>query len=222
MCGRFDIHAAIELIALIFQLDEIYFDIKPNYNVAPTQNIPIVINDGRKNSLISSQWGFLPSWAKEKKTAYSMINARAETVDSNRSYKDAFINHRCIIPADGFYEWLKADKAKIPYYTRLKSKNPMGFAGLYNNWKSPDGEEICASTIITTAANELIKPLHDRMPAILHQDDFRRWLNPDEYQKDFLLPLLKPFPSSELEVYKVTSKVNSYKHNHPDNIEPVP
>jgi len=140
MCGRFDIHSAIEIIAKIFQIDIINFDIKPNFNVAPTQDIPIVLNDGKQNLLISSRWGFLPFWAKEEIISYSMINARDEKVDTNPSYKNAFINHRCLVVADGFYEWLKQDKVKLPYYTRLKSKNPMGFAGLYNNWKSPEGE----------------------------------------------------------------------------------
>ncbi len=221
MCGRYDIHSAIELFAKIFQIDSITFDIHPSYNVAPTQDIPIVLNDGKKNILIASHWGFLPFWAKEKKTAYSMINARAEGVDTNKSYKDAFINHRCLIPADGFYEWLKQDKVKIPYYSRLKSKNPMGFAGLYNNWTSPERETICTSTIVTTDANELMKPIHNRMPAILHQDDFKLWLNPNEHDKDVLLPILKPFPSEELEVYRVTPKVNSFKFNKPENIEPA-
>lgn len=221
MCGRFDIHSAIELIAQIFQIDNIDFDIRVNYNVSPSQNIAIVINDGKKNHLITSRWGFLPSWAKEKQTAYSMINARAETVDTNRSYKDSFLNHRCLVVADGFYEWLKQDKMKIPYYTRLKSKNPMGLAGLYNNWKSPEAAEICTSTIITTDANSLMAPIHNRMPVILHQDAFKSWLNPAEHDKSVLLPLLKPFPSEELEIYKVTSKMNSFKYNHPENINPA-
>lgn len=221
MCGRFDIHSAIEIIAKIFQIDSITLDIRPNYNVAPTQNIPIVVNDGRQNILISSRWGFLPSWAKETKIAFSMINARCETVDTNKSYKNAFINQRCLVVADGFYEWLKQDKVKIPFYTCLKSKQPMAFAGLYNNWKSPEGEQICTSTIITTEANSLMKPIHNRMPVILHQDDFKLWLNPTEHDKDVLLPILKPFPSEELDAYRVTSKMNSFKYNNPDNIKPI-
>ncbi len=221
MCGRFDIHTAIEIIAQIFQIDSITFDIVPNYNVAPAQNIPIVINDGKKNLLISSHWGFLPSWAKEKKTAYSMINARCETLATNKSYKDAFQNYRCLVVADGFYEWQRQDKVKIPYYIHLKSKQPMAFAGLYNNWRSPEGEEVCSSTIVTTDANELVMPLHDRMPVILHENDFRLWLNPNEHDNNLLLPILKPFPSEELEVYRVTTKVNSVKNNQPDNIQPI-
>lgn len=216
-----DIHSAIEIIARIFGIDDIYFDIKPNYNVAPSQDIPIVISDGKKSRLISSRWGFLPSWAKETKTAYSMINARAETVDSNRSYKDAFLNQRCLVVADGFFEWLKQDKAKIPYYIHLKSNEPMAFAGLYNNWKSPEGEEICTSTIVTTDANSLIAPLHNRMPVILQQQDFNQWIDPEVRDKDTLKLLLKPIQSEELEAYRVTPKMNSYKYNYPDNIRPA-
>jgi len=221
MCGRFDIHSSIEIIAKIFQIDSVTYIIKPSYNVAPSQNIAIVINDGQKNLLISSHWGFLPSWAKDMKTGYSMINARAETVNTNRSYKDSFLRHRCIVVADGFYEWMKQDKAKVPYYIRLRSKQPMGFAGLYSNWKSPEGEEVCSSTIVTTDANTLMKPIHDRMPVILHQDAFKAWLNPDEHDKEVLLPLLKPFPSEELEAFRVSPKVNSFKYNQPDNIQPL-
>ncbi len=222
MCGRFDIHTAIEIIAQIFQIDSIAFDIVPNFNVAPSQNIPIVINDGKRNRLISCRWGFLPFWAKETKTMYSMINARSETIDTNRSYKDAFLSHRCIVVADGFFEWQKADKVKIPYYIHLKSNKPMAFAGLYNDWKSPEGEEICTSTIATTDANALVTPLHNRMPVILHEQDFKLWLNPEVHDTDALKALLKPFPSEELDAYKVSSKVNSVKFNLPDNIKPVP
>ncbi len=221
MCGRFDIHSAIEIIARLFGITDIRFDIKPNYNAAPSQDILIVVNDGKKNGLAVSRWGFLPSWAKEEKTSYSMINARAETLETNRSYKDAFQNQRCLVVADGFYEWLKQDRLKIPHYIRKRSKEPMGLAGLYNIWQSPEGEEINTSTIVTTDANELVRPLHDRMPVILRGEDFGRWLDPGEHDRDRLLPLLKPFPAGELESYRVTTKVNSYKYNQPDSIEPV-
>ena len=117
-----------------------------------------------------------------------MINARCETLATNSSYKDAFNNYRCLVVADGFYEWQRQDKVKIPYYIHLKSKQPYGFAGLYNNWRSPEGEEVCSSTIVTTDANELVMPLHDRMPVILHENDFRLWLNPNEHDNNLLLP----------------------------------
>ena len=221
MCGRFEIHSPIEIIARIFQIDSISFGIKPSYNVAPIQDIAIVTNDGEKNHLASCKWGFLPSPAREEKAGYRMINARAETVHTNPSFRDAFQNRRCLVAADGFYEWLKQGKLKIPYYIRLKSGNPMGFAGLFNNWTSPDGEAICTCTIITTDADELLAPLHNRMPVILHEEDFRLWMNHGEHDKEVLLPLLKPFPSEELEAYRVTPKMNSFKYNSPENIMPA-
>ncbi len=229
MCGRFDIHSAIEIIAKIFDIDDVSSDFAANYNVAPGQNILIVVNAGNKNRLILSRWGFLPSWAKETRTgysrkaysrkAYSMINARAETIDSNRSYKDAFLKGRCLVVADGFYEWQRRDRVKVPYYIHLRSGVPMAFTGLYNNWRSPGGEEICTSAIVTTDANELVALIHDRMPVILHHEDFSQWLNPEVHDKGILKALLKPLPSEELEAYTVSPKVNSYKVNSPDNIK---
>jgi len=222
MCGRFEIHSAIEILARLFQLSNVSFDIRPNYNIAPSQNILIVKNDGRTNSLVLSRWGFLPPWANEKKTAYSMINARAETIFTSRSYKDAFQKQRCLVVADGFYEWLRRGTIKIPHYIRLKNRQPMAFAAIYNAWRSPEGEEICTSAIVTIEANELIRPLHNRMPVIVHQSDFKVWLDPAELDKDALLPLLKPYPAQELEAYTVSPKVNSFKYNQPDTIEPLP
>ncbi len=221
MCGRFDIHSALEIIAKLFGIGTVDFILRPNYNVAPTQDIPIVLNNGRENVLVAGRWGFLPGWAKEAKTAYSMINARAETLETSRSYRDAFLGRRCLVAADGFYEWLTQGRQKIPHYVRLKSKTPMGFAGLYSEWKSPGGEAIATAAIVTTAANDLIAPLHDRMPVILLQKDFARWLDPAEHRPDALRPLLAPFPPGELEAYRVASKVNSVKYNEPDCIEPA-
>ena len=221
MCGRFEIHSSLDIISRIFLVDFIAFTLKPSYNIAPAQDIAVVINEGNKNRLVSCRWGLLPSWARERKTGYSMINARAETVHTNRSFKDAFTHQRCIVIADGFYEWLKQGNVKVPYYIRLRSKTPMGFAGLYTIWTSPEGEEIRSCTIITTKADTLLMPVHNRMPAILHPGVFRLWLDPCEHNKETLLPLLKPFPAEELEAYTVSPKVNSFKYNHADNIEPV-
>ncbi len=221
MCGRFDIHSAIEIIVKIFDIGDVSCDFAANYNVAPAQNIPIVVNAGNKNRLILSRWGFLPSWAKEPGTAYSMINARAETVDSNRSYKNAFLNNRCLVVADGFYEWQRRGTVKIPYYIHLRSGDPMAFAGLYNIWTSSEGGKISTSTIVTTGANELMTQIHDRMPVILNHDNFSQWLNPEVHDKDILKPLLKSFPSDELESYQVSPQVNSYRFNSPDNIKPA-
>jgi putative SOS response-associated peptidase YedK len=173
--------------------------------VAPGQTIGIVINNGSQNLFISSRWDFVPFWAKEKKADYSMMNARAETVASSRSYKDAFVNHRCLTPSAGFHEWLKHDKIKIPHYARIKSKIPVGLACLYNAWKSPEGKEIPSCSIITTDANSIMAPIHNRMPVFLHENDFRLWMDSAEHHKEVLLALLKPFPSEEPETHRVTT-----------------
>jgi putative SOS response-associated peptidase YedK len=180
-----------------------------------------VANDGKKNRLFSCRWGFVPEWSKELKTGFTMINAKAETVADSKAYKTAFENHRCLVVADGFYEWKKQDRIKIPMYVHLKSGNPMGLAGLYNLWISPEGEEICTCTIIVTDANEIIAPIHERMPVILDEEKFGQWLDPAVHDRKTLLPLLKSYDPEALDIYPVTSKVNSYKFNDPENIKPV-
>ncbi len=221
MCGRFDIHSAIEIIARVFDIDDVACDFAANYNVTPARDIPIVVNEGKKNRLVLSRWGFLPSWAKDTRTGYSMINARAETIDSSRSYRDAFLMSRCLVVADGFYEWQRRGRAKVPSYIHLRTGEPMAFCGLFTAWTSPDGGEIRTSTIVTTGANELVAPIHDRMPVILHHADFSRWLDPGVHDRTVLKQFLVPFPSGELEAYPVSPKVNSPTFNFPDSIKPM-
>lgn len=221
MCGRFEIHSTIEIIAKLFAIDSINFDIRPNYNIAPSQNVVAVASDGKKNRLLSCRWGFVPQWSKELKTGLTMINARAETVADSKIYKSAFENSRCLIVADGFYEWKKQDRMKIPMYIHLRSGNPMGLAGLYNHWISPEGEEIFTCTVIVTDANEIIAPIHERMPVILDEEKFGQWLDPAVHDRETLLRPLKPYDPQALEIYAVTSKMNSYKYNDPENIKPL-
>ena len=218
MCGRFEIHSAMELIAQIFGINEWEIDYRPNYNVAPSQDILLVKNEGKRR-LVRSRWGFVPSWSKDLASGYKMINARAETLAEKRSFKTAFEKQRCLVVADGFFEWKKEGAVKKPYYIRLKSGKPFGFAGLYNVWTSPDGEKITTSTIITTDANELLQPIHNRMPVITPVDKYDEWLDPSINDKDILTPILKPFPSDEMEFYRVTSKMSSVKNNNPENIK---
>ncbi len=222
MCGRFEIHSAVELIARIFAVSAqgISIDFKHNFNVAPTNYVPIVIKyDKRK--LIQSRWGFLPSWAKEEKLAYKMINARAETVAEKPAFRDAFKNHRCLVVADGFYEWRTTEAGKKPVYIHLKSGKPMGFAGLYSIWTSPEGEKINTCTIIVTNANDLVAPVHDRMPVIVDPDDQDTWLDPAVKEPIDLVHILKTYPSDELEMYNVSPKVNSPKNNTSDLIKEI-
>jgi len=221
MCGRFEIHSAIAIIAKLFGIDTFNADIKPNYNIAPTQDIAIIVREGSKKKLIACRWGFVCSWSKDMSQAYKLINARAETVAEKPSFRDAFLKQRCLVVADGFYEWQKVGATKKPMYIHLKSGKPIGFAGLYNSWTSPEGEKICTSTIITTDANEILAPIHDRMPVITPEDKFETWLGPEQQDKDILKTILKPYPAEELEIYEISPKVNSVKYSSPDIIQPV-
>jgi putative SOS response-associated peptidase YedK len=150
-----------------------------------------------------------------------MINARSETVADKPSFREAFKKHRCLIPADGFFEWRVEEGGKVPLFIHLKNNQPFSFAGLYSTWTSPEGNNISTCTIITTTANKLLEPIHDRMPAIIPKEKREVWLDPTISGRDTLLPLLKPFPAEEMEAYDVTSRVNSPRNNSPENVRPA-
>jgi putative SOS response-associated peptidase YedK len=208
----------MEIIADIFGIADRDIEYQPSHNIAPSQDILIIINDG-KRKLIKSRWGFMPSWSRDLDASYRMINARAETVASSKMFKSAFEKQRCLVVADGFYEWRKEGTTKKPFYIRLKSHKPFGFAGLYNVWMSPDGEPLTTSTIITTDANELVVPMHERMPVITPADKYDLWLDPRVQDSSAFTGVLNPYPSGEMEAFPVTPKVNSFKYNSPENIE---
>lgn len=221
MCGRFEIHSTLAIIASIFGImDSLGFDFTQNYNIAPGQDVMLAVQNG-KRKLIMSRWGFVPSWSKDLNTGYKMINARAETLSEKRSFKTAYEKHRCLVIADGFFEWKKEGAIKKPYYIHLKSGQPFGFAGLYNIWKSPEGEGIITSTIITTNANKLIMPIHDRMPVIIPPEKYDEWLDSSAHDTGGVAPLLQPYESDMMELYPVTRRMNSYKYNKPENIAQV-
>jgi putative SOS response-associated peptidase YedK len=219
MCGRFVLCSPAKTIVEEFRVDKAAFEYIPSYNVAPTQNVVIVKKDGTR-ILTQYKWGLIPSWAKDPGIGHSMINARAETIADKPAFRSSFKNQRCLVVADGFYEWKKG-KVKIPVYIRLKSGKPFGFAGLYSIWKSPEGGEIYTCTIITTEANEIVSSIHDRMPAIISKEDYDYWLDPNSHDKEKLLSFLKPYDSEAMELYTVSKKVNSPSYNAPDNIAPV-
>ena len=219
MCGRFVRYSSIHEIIKEFGVSGPSFDLKSNYNIAPSQEIAIVIND-REKRLALCKWGFIPSWSKDPKIGYKMINARAESVAEKPSFKGAFKSKRILIPADGFYEWQKKGKTKTPVYIRLKSGKPFGFAGLFNIWTSRDGTQICTCTIITTEANNLLEPVHNRMPVIIGKGNHDQWLNPDN-NSEKLKVLLKPFKSEDMDYYGVSTLVNSPSHNSSDCIKPT-
>lgn len=193
---------------------------RPRFNIAPTQAVVVVGDDGERYMRMMV-WGLIPSWAKDRSIGNRMINARVETLAEKPAFRAALKRRRCIIPADGFYEWQKLGKVKQPVRIVLKSRKPFGFAGLLEHWTSPEGEEVLSCTIITTAANELLKAVHDRMPVILTRDAEAAWLDPKTEDPVKLLPLLKQYPAEEMEFYPVSRDVNSPGVDKPGNIEPL-
>jgi putative SOS response-associated peptidase YedK len=222
MCGRFVRKSTITVIEDEFDIYEVQWASEPSYNVAPSQDVACVIGNGG-NRLVKFRWGLVPFWADDPSIGYKMINARAETVAEKKSFVRAFKTQRCLVIADGFYEWrrLADGKRKIPMYVHLRTDRPFGFAGLYENWKSKDGKILQTCTIITTRANELMAAIHNRMPVIISPDDRRRWLDKDIQDPSVLKPLLEPYDSSAMETYQVSRKVNAPSYNEPDCIEPV-
>jgi len=198
MCGRFVLISDLKAIQKDFDIQDIFCEHQPSWNIAPAQSVPVIVRHNGNNQLVCYRWGLIPSWSKDPSIANKLINARAETVDKKPSFRDAFKKRRCLIVADGFYEWKKEGKSKIPQYYYLKSGRPFGFAGLYETWTSSDKKEINTCTIITTDANELIKPVHDRMPVILPKDRDRLWLDSDLVDASTLLSILKSYPAEEM------------------------
>ena len=205
MCGRFSF-IDIEDIRERFKTEPI--DLKPNYIVAPTQDVPVITN----GQLAMFKWGLIPYWAKDPSIGNKMINARAETVDEKPSFKHSLQRKRCLIVADGFYEWKREGSTKRPHRITLKNKERFGFAGLWDTWKSPGGDIVNSCTIITTTPNELMAGIHDRMPVILSRDSERVWLDQSIVDAGYLKSLLVPYPSEQMMAYEVSAFVNSPKN----------
>lgn len=221
MCGRFVLFSDLKRIQLAFDLDQANVTLEPSYNIAPTHQIVVVVQRAGARTLETMRWGLIPSWAKDDKIGARMINARAETVAEKPSFKRALVQRRCIVIADGFYEWHTVGTKKTPMYVRLKSGEPMGFAGLYDTWQSPAGETITSCAIITTSANALMQPIHDRMPVILSKPAQRAWLDPANQNVEQLVALLTPFPADEMQTYAVSPLVNSPRNNSAECIKPI-
>jgi putative SOS response-associated peptidase YedK len=221
MCGRFELHSAFEIIARIFGLSGNIGMVPTGFNIAPGRDIAIIVKVGGKNEIAVCRWGFVPAWGKDLKEGHKMINARAETVAEKPSFCQAFSRHRCLVVADGFYEWKNEGGKRVPFYIHRRDGKPFGMAGLYNLWTSPEGNQVCTSTIITTEANGIVRPFHDRMPAITPPDKFDLWLDPSLHEKEKLLPVLKPCPDDEIELYEVSARVNSPKNGSAENIERI-
>lgn len=202
-----------------FGVDEYPSAIVPSYNIAPTQTVVAVrVEDGRKR-LEGLRWGLIPPWADDPEIGGRMINARSETVAEKPSYRRAFKERRCLVLADGFYEWRKTSSGKQPFYIRMKDESPFAFAGLWESWRN--GEEVRSCTILTTEPNRLVAALHNRMPVILHREDYGMWLDPDFEEKEPLTSLLKSYPAEAMEAYPVSRRINKPSNNDPGCIEPA-
>jgi len=220
MCGRFVRSSPLTTIIEIFHASPASVELSPSYNIAPSQDI-IIINETGKRELVRCRWGFLPPWIKDLSEGSPMINARAETLDEKPSFKDAFKKQRCLIIADGFYEWKRDSKKKIPYYIRLKSGKPFAFAGLYHYSALPDGKRICGCAIITTESNDLVAAIHNRMPVIVPEVKVDMWLDPVSEDYKVLKSILCPYPPDEMEMFRVSDVVNSPKFDSDRNILPM-
>ena len=222
MCGRFTLTSPDSGIAAQFSLLDLP-PLEPRYNIAPTQPVAAVrmAVEGAARELVMLQWGLVPSWAKDPQVGSRLINARSETVAEKPAFRDALRRRRCLVLADGFYEWQKLDGGKQPFYFRLRGGGAFGFAGLWERWQGPPGI-IESCTLITTEANDLLRSVHDRMPVILHPRDHDLWLDRGIRQSELLIPLLRPYPSEEMTAYPVSRRVNSPENDDTQCIEPLP
>lgn len=219
MCGRFTLTSSEDAIQERFYPMFRASLYKPRYNVAPTQSVLTVVNREEQQQPEYMRWGLIPSWAKDPKIGYRMINARAETVGETSAFRTAFAKRRCLIVADGFYEWKKEGKQRTPMLFRLKDGEPFAFAGIWEVWKDPNNEWLLSCSIITTGPNELTIPVHDRMPVILHPEAEEEWLDPDA-EVATLRSLLNPYDSGRMEAYAVSPVVNSPKNDTPECVVP--
>jgi putative SOS response-associated peptidase YedK len=220
MCGRFTFAISPEMLAEMFGIT-VLADLPRRYNIAPTQQVLAVrtSDEGRRADFL--RWGLVPSWAKDPSMGSRMINARSESIHEKPAFRHAIRYRRCIIPAGGFYEWMEQGGKKYPLYVRIKESAIMGFAGIWDHWKNPEGETLETCSILTTASNRLIRPLHDRMPVILRPEEYDLWLDRNITEPDRLKPLYEPFPANLMEMYPVSPLVNNPRNDSPACIEPL-
>ena len=222
MCGRYSLTTPAEAVRRLFDYQG-RPNLEPRYNVAPTDEVPVVrlAREAATRELVRMRWGLVPWWAKDIKVGAKAINARAETVAGKPTFREAFRERRCLVAADGFYEWQKDGKLRRPFRITRRDREPFAFAGLWEGFAPPEGETILSFTIITTEANALLRPLHGRMPVMLEAADHGAWLAP-QTKAPALHALLRPFPDDELAFFEVSPRVNKVANDDPSVIEPVP
>ena len=224
MCGRYELHSNPAAIALVFGLAQPP-ELKPRYNIAPMTDVPIVrVNAHGERELAHVKWGFVPRSARSRAIGAKLINARGETIAEKHAFRLAYRRHRCLLPADGFYEWMPVPGVhgeaprKQPMHVGMKDGAPFGIGGLYERWRSEDGEILDTCTIVTTPANDALMPVHDRMPLVLPRERYARWLDPAQSE---VADLIVPYPSEGLALYPVSTQVNSSVHDDPTLIAPA-
>ena len=218
MCGRYTLSTPAGRLAEEFQLNDGAIDLTPSYNVAPTQEVAAILEEGGQRRLEMLRWGLVPSWADDPEIGVRMINARSETAPEKPSFRRAFRSKRCLIPADGFYEWKRENGGKQPYYFHMHDGRPFAFAGLWERWEK--GGSLLSCAILTTRANSVLEEIHDRMPVILPSGSYDAWLDPDA-DREQLIDLMIPYPGDDLETYPVSRFVNSPRNNDERCIEPA-
>lgn len=220
MCGRYTLTADAESIQLAFDLDDVSGWEQPRYNIAPSQMVPVITNRNPK-ALTFVKWGLVPSWAKDPAIGNRMINARSETVAEKPSFRTAFKRRRCLIPADGYFEWAKRDGKKVPMYIKRADREVFAFAGLWENWKKPDGSWLSACAILTTEANDAISPIHHRMTVMIEPEDYSLWLSPEELRPEVWKPMAAGCDSDKLRYFEVSTQINKPVNDNPTVIFPV-
>lgn len=223
MCGRFVGYSNLEELLKRFPIDKTACETAASYNIAPSQEVLAIVNRGGENWLDTFHWGLVPFWARDVSIGNKLINARSETVDKKPSFRDAFRKRRCLIPADGFYEWQGEKGKKQPVYLCLPGQTPFAFAGLWERWTPGDANAAAyrSCTIITTAASESVRPVHHRMPVIVKPEKYDRWLDPELRDPAHARRILENWKLDELVATAVSRQVNSSKHNDPSNIKPL-
>lgn len=220
MCGRYTVTATPEVLRALFGYPE-QPNFPPRFNIAPTQPIAIVrLMDGKRQFALV-RWGLLPSWVKDPKAFTLLINARGESAAEKPAFRAAMKRRRCLIPADGFYEWQAVGARKQPFYVRAKSGTPFAFAGLWETWTGPNGEELETAVIVTTRANKTLTPIHDRMPVVVPPEAFDLWLDGTKVDALTASALIAPAPENFFEVYPVSTNVNRVANDDPKLVEPL-
>ena len=221
MCGRYALFTAPDELEKYFEaIISNAGTIEPNYNVTPGMVMPVVAVGRERVPVITTfRWGLIPSWAKEASIGYKLMNARSETLSEKPSFARPFQRSRCVIPSNGFYEWQREGKNRIPFFVKRADEELMNFAGIYDRWKSPEGSDVFTFSIITTRANPLIAPIHERMPVVLGRHQVREWLHPAT-SSDRLTELMHPLPENVTEVFRVSEEVNKPVNNHAGLLQP--